>query len=197
MQDSGARKVGAETAPSGPRRLVFEQTIEGLFLVALRHRLSSTAHAALREAGLDLSNKLLPAYPFETWRRGLEIAVADVYPELPRAESYRRLGRDLVEGMTRTGLGRAAASVGRLLGPTRALRRINATFASADNIVQARHRELSPTRFELSLNEVMGQPTFHQGVLEACLPLAGARGLRVEVLSVEGTGATYAVEWEP
>lgn len=197
MQDSGARKVGAETAPPGPRRLVFEQTVEGLFLVALRSRLSSAAHAALREVGLDLSRKLLPAYPFETWRRSLEIAVADVYPELPRAESYRRLGHDVVAGMTRTGLGRAAASVARLLGPTRSLRRINTTFRSADNFVESRHTELSPTRFELSINEVMGQPTYHQGILEACLPLAGARHLRVEVLSMEGTGATYAIEWEP
>jgi uncharacterized protein (TIGR02265 family) len=197
MQDSGARKFGAESAPQSPRRVVYEQTFDGLFHIALGKRLSSAAHALLREAGLDLSRKLLPAYPVETWRRCVEIAVRDLYPEHPRSEGYRLIGHDLVEGLANTTLGRAMVGVGRLLGPTRTLRRMNNTFRSADNFVESRLTELSATRFELWINEVMGQPCYYQGILEACLPLAGARRVQVRVASQEGSGATYRIEWMP
>lgn len=197
MQDAGARKLGTETTPHGPRLVVYEQTFDGLFRVALGKRLSSAAHALLREAGLDLSTKLLPAYPVETWRRCVEIAVRDLYPEHPRAEGYRLIGHDLVEGLASTALGRAMVGVGRLLGPTRSLRRMNNTFRSADNVVESRLTELSATRFELWINEVMGQPTYYVGILEACLPLAGARRVQVRVASREGRSATYLIEWTP
>ncbi len=197
MGDSGARKLGAEAAPQSPRRVVFEHTVDGLFRVALGRRLSLGAHVALREAGLDLSRKLLPAYPMETWRACLELAVRDLYPEHSRAEGYRRIGHELVGGLAQTAMGRAAVGVGRLLGPMRALRRMNHTFRSADNYVESRLTERGPTRCELWINEVLGQPTYYQGILEACLPLAGARGVRVEVLAQEGAGATYGLEWQP
>lgn len=197
MWDSGARKVGTESAPNSPRRVVYEQTFDGLFRVALGKRLSSAAHALLRAEGLELSGKLLPAYPVETWRRCVELAVRDLYPELPRSEGYRRIGSDLVQGLANTAMGRAMVGVGRLLGPTRTLRRMNTTFRSADNFVESRLTELSATRFELWINEVMGQPSYYQGILEACLPFAGARRVQVRVASREGTGATYHIEWTP
>jgi len=193
MWDSGARKVGTESA----RLVVYEQTFDGLFRVALGKRLSSEAHALLREAGLDLSSKLRPSYPVETWRTCVEIAVRDLYPDLPRAEGYRRIGVDLVEGIASTAMGRAMVGVGRLLGPTRSLRRMNNTFRSTDNVVESRLTELSATHFELWINEVMEQPTYYQGILEACLPLAGARRVQVRVVAREGRSATYHIEWTP
>ncbi|WP_407736389.1 DUF2378 family protein [Hyalangium sp.] len=179
------------------RWVVFEHTVEGLFLVALRGRLSAAAAASLRRTGLDLSKKLLPAYPFEIWKQCLEIAVRDLYSHLPRPEAWRRIGHALVEGMARTVIGRATAGVARLLGPLRALRRLEATLKSADNYVEARITERSATCLEVSINEVMGQPTYYQGILEASLAMTGAKGGRVELLSCEGGGATFRVQWSP
>jgi uncharacterized protein (TIGR02265 family) len=71
----------AETPPNestslreARRWVVFDHTVEGLFLVSLRGRLSVPAESSLRRAGVDLSEKLLPAYPVEIWRRCVEIA---------------------------------------------------------------------------------------------------------------------------
>ena len=181
--------------PAARRSVVFEHTVEGLFLVALRGRLSAEAEASLRRAGLDLSTKLQPAYPFETWKTCLEIAVRDLYSPLPRPEAWRNIGRALVEGLSRTGIGRATAGVARLLGPLRALRRLEATLKSADNYMEARITERSPTCVEVWLNEVMGQPTYYQGVLEASLAMTGAREGRVELLACTSGGATFHVQW--
>jgi uncharacterized protein (TIGR02265 family) len=181
---------------AAPRWVVFDHTIEGLFLVALKGRLPVTTEWSLRRVGLDLSKKLLPAYPFETWRQCLEIVALDLYPHLSRPEAWRQLGHQIVEGMSRTVMGRTMGRVARLMGPLRALRRLNHNLSSADNYVQARITERSATCVEVSINEVLGQPTYYQGILEACASMAGGEGVRVELLSREGGGATYRVQWE-
>jgi uncharacterized protein (TIGR02265 family) len=195
MQGLEIRRLEVGRVPAGPRRLVFENTVEGLFRISLRDRLSSPAWQALRAAGIDPARPLLPAYSQETWRRGLEIAVADLYPFLPREEAWRRLGRDVMEGLMHTVLGRAMVGVSRLLGPLRSLRRLNNTLRSTDNYVESRLTELSPTSCEVWINEVMDQPTYYQGILEACMVLAGGQQVRVRVVAREGHGARLHVEW--
>jgi uncharacterized protein (TIGR02265 family) len=176
--------------------VVFDHTVEGLFRVALRGRLSITAESSLRRAGLDLSKKLLPAYPFEIWKQCLSIVATDLYPHLARAEAWRQLGHALVAGMSRTVLGRAIVGVSRLLGPLRALKRLDHTLHSVDNYVEARITERSRTCVEVWINEVMEQPTYYQGILEACLAMTVAQGGRVELLAREGHGATFRVQWD-
>jgi uncharacterized protein (TIGR02265 family) len=197
MQGLGeTRELGVGRSSAAQRRLVFEHTVEGLFRFSLRTRLSPQGWQALRGAGIDLSKPLLPAYSYEAWRRGLEITVADVYPGLPREEAWRQLGREVVNGMVHTMMGKAMVGVARLLGPLRSLRRLNNTLRSADNYVESRLTELAPGVCEVWLNEVMDQPAYYQGVLEACVALAGARRVRTRVVAREGAGARLHVEWE-
>ncbi|NMO22800.1 DUF2378 family protein [Pyxidicoccus fallax] len=186
-------QVRAEPVPQ--RRLIFEHTVSWLLQPAVRLRLSPTAYAALKEVGLDVTERLRPAYSFDTWRRSLAIIAADLYPTTPLDESYRLLGRALVRGVELTTMGRAMVSMARLLGPLRSLRRMNETFRSADNYVESRFTQCGPTHCELWINEVMDRPGYYQGVLEAGLELVGARDARVEVLSRDGDGATYSVSW--
>jgi uncharacterized protein (TIGR02265 family) len=183
-------------AAGGSRRWVFEHTVQGLFHVALRGRLSPSAREALCRAGLDLNRPLLPAYSYETWRRALEISALDLYPLLPREEAWRRLGHSVVEGMVETLLGKAMAGVAHLLGPLRSLRRFNGTLRSADNYVESRLEELSPTACRVWINEVMEQPAYYQGILEASVALAGGQRPRARLLSREGAGAWLHVEWD-
>ena len=190
------QRRGSNPLPSAQRWVVFDHTVEGLFLITLQGRLSAVAAARLRAEGLDLSKKLLPAYTFETWKKCLEIAVVDLYGKLPRPEGYRRLGHDVVNGMCKTVIGRAMLGVARLLGPLRALRRLDHNLQSADNYVQARLTELSSNWCEVGINEVMEQPGYYQGILEACLEMAGAKAIRVELIGREGRGASFLVQWE-
>ncbi len=188
-------RSGTASVAAAPPWVVFDHTVEGLFRVALHGRLSASTESNLRRAGLDLSKKLLPAYSFETWKRCLEIVATDLYPHLPPAEAWRAIGRTIVEGVGRTVIGRATLAVARLLGPLRALRRLRHMLQSADNYVEASVTERSATCVEVSINEVMGHPTYYQGILEACLGITGAQGVQVDVLSCEGKGATFLVAW--
>ncbi|MFE8604199.1 DUF2378 family protein [Archangium violaceum] len=192
----GSRELVAERPAAVQRRLVFEHTVDGLFRFSLRSRLSSQAWKGLKAVGIDLSKPLLPAYTHDTWKRALELTVVDLYPLLSREEGWRRLGQEVVNGMVHTVMGRAMVGVARLLGPLRSLRRLNNTLRSGDNYVESRLTELSPTSCEVWINEVMGQPAYYQGIVEACLALAGGQRARVRVLAREGAGARLHVEWE-
>jgi len=187
---------GTTPTPAMQRWVVFDHTVEGLFLISLQGRLSAVAAARLRAEGLDLSKKLQPAYAFETWRKCLEVAVTDLYGRLPKAEGYRRLGHDVVQGMCKTVIGKAMVGVARLLGPLRALRRLDHNLHSADNYVRASLTELSSNWCEVSINEVMDQPGYYQGILEACLEISGAKSIRVELIGREGRGASFLVQWQ-
>lgn len=192
----GSWELGTGRPKAAQRRLVFEHTVEGLYRFSLRSRLSSQAWNGLRAVGIDLARPLLPAYSHETWKRALELTVVDLYPLVSREEGWRRLGQEVVNGMVHTVLGRAMVGVARLLGPLRSLRRLNNTLRSADNYVESRLTELSPTSCEVWINEVMGQPTYYQGILEACIALAGGKRARAHVVAREGAGARLHVEWE-
>ncbi|MFP2927150.1 DUF2378 family protein [Pyxidicoccus sp. 3LG] len=193
MEALGERARAEEPAPK--QRVIYEHTVEWLLQPSVRLYLSPAACAALKDVGLDVTERLRPAYSFDTWQRTLAIVVADLYPAVPTREAYRLLGRMLVRGVERTALGRAMVSMGRLLGPLRAMRRIDETFRSADNYVESRFTEHSPTHCALWINEVLDQPGYYQGILEMCLELAGAREVRVEVLSRDGASATFALSW--
>jgi uncharacterized protein (TIGR02265 family) len=93
-------------------------------------------------------------------------------------------------------MGRATVGVARLLGPLRALRRLEHTLKSAENYVEAHVTERSSTCVEVRINEVIGQPTYYQGILEVILVMTGTGVGQVELLSREGSGATYRVQWE-
>ncbi|EPX64258.1 hypothetical protein D187_005392 [Cystobacter fuscus DSM 2262] len=182
--------------PEARERWVFEHTVAGLFRSEWGSRLSAPALQALSEVGVDLSRPLLPAYSSETWARALRIAAADLFPGQPPQTSWRRLGQEVIHGLVHTLVGNAMVNVATLLGPLRFLRRLNPTLRNADNYVESRVEELGPTSCEVWFNEVMEQPAYHQGLLEALVGLAGGRDARARFLSSEGPGARFLVEWE-
>lgn len=176
-------------------QVVFEQTIEGLFLRGLKGRLSPRAHQRLKEIGVDLSRGLLPAYPFSTWMRSLEVAAEEVFGSHPTEEAMFKLGETLIEGYQLTLLGRAVLSMAKVLGPRRTLLRSTQNFRSGNNYTETKLSELSPTSAELWMNEVGAYPSFTQGILVAALRAAGAQELKVEVVGYDGHAATYRVGW--
>ncbi len=176
-------------------RVVFGNTIHGLFQIALHGRLSNGARGALRHMGLDIERQPQASYPAAIWRPSLDIVVKDLFPELQLDEAYRRLGQKMVTDVCESMLGRGMLALGRALGPRRLLLRLNHGFRNADNYVQARLTELTPCAWEVCINETLGMPTYYQGILEAALCGCGARDPHVQRMRVEGPSCTYRVEW--
>jgi uncharacterized protein (TIGR02265 family) len=177
-------------------RLIFSPTVQGLFHIALRGRLSGSARESLREVGLDLDGDLTPAYPITTWLQCLEIARRDVWPDLPPDESWRLLGQAVLEGSMATMVGRVMAAAARALGPRMSLGQFDRGFRASNNFQRSRLTERAPTAYEMWISDIVGRPTYYVGLLEAALKMMGARAPRVSVLRREEPACVFFLEWE-
>jgi uncharacterized protein (TIGR02265 family) len=175
--------------------LVFEQTIEAVYVRALHGRLPPTCKARLRQAGLDLDQKLRPAYPFTSWMTFLRITAEELYPGEPLEIGAFKIGEACIDGFRETMLGRAVLSLLRVLGPKRALMRATQNFRAGNNYTESRIKEVSPRQFELWMNEVGSLPTFTAGILHAGLRTAGAESVRVDLSGYDGHACTYCISW--
>jgi uncharacterized protein (TIGR02265 family) len=175
--------------------LVFEQTIEAVFVRALHGRVTPNCKARLRQAGLDLDRKLRPAYPFDAWMTFLRITAEELFPGEPLEQGAFQIGEACIDGFRETMLGRAVLSLLRVLGPKRALMRATQNFRAGNNYTESRLKELGPRQFELWMNEVGSLPTFTAGILYAGLRTAGAENVRVDLSGYDGHTCTYCISW--
>jgi uncharacterized protein (TIGR02265 family) len=174
--------------------LDFRTSVEALFIEALSGDMTPRLRERLKRAGIDLAN-LKPAYPRMVFSQCCRIAAEEVYPDLPPEEALRRLGRRLIEGYSRTMLGRAIVGVFRLIGVRRGLERVTRGFRNGDNYTQTRFALGGTGCADLWFNQVNGQPTFTLGMLEASMEWVGAKDGRVRLLRTEGDGCVYRLEW--
>jgi len=177
------------------QKLVYEQTIEGLFQRGLKERLSPRLLLRLKEAGLDLRARLLPAYPFDDWCRFVQIAAEELYPSLSQEEAYLALGEAVVKGFGDTLLGPALFTVLRIVGPRRALQRTAKNFRSGNNYTEARLVEKGESHFELWMNEAGPIHHLTRGILTAGLLATGAKQPTVRVASFDDASVTYEIRW--
>ncbi|HYH97076.1 DUF2378 family protein [Hyalangium sp.] len=176
-------------------KLVFDQTLEGLFVRGLEGRVTPTLKLHLKEVGVDLDRKLLPAYPFETWCSCVRVAARTLYTEAPEEQAYLALGERMVDGYRGTMMGRALFSVLQLLGPRRVLGRVQQSFRSGNNYTEVRMKELAPTHRELWVNEAGPTRYLVQGAILAGMRGCGVADAQVRVRSFTAEDVTFDVEW--
>jgi len=183
--------------PSVPsERVVFEQTIEGLFVTALRSRMSPALQRDLRAEGVDLAQRLRPAYPVDVWSRCCLVAAKHMHPSLPVEDSMRLLGEAVVEGFASGFLGRALMGVVRVLGPHRALARVRQNFRSGNNYAEATVTKVGETTYEVWMNERGPTRYVCQGIILAGLRDAKAVGSRVDVARFDDDSVWFKASWQ-
>ncbi len=176
-------------------KLIFDHTIEGLFLKGLTGQVTPRLKEKLRQAGLDLDRPLLPAYPFEVWRKCIGLTADELFPGLPEQEAWRRLGERLVEGYRETVMGSAMFTLLKVLGPRRTLQRAQKNFRSGNNYTEVRFTDVSPTVVDVWMNETEPTSHFTRGAMQAGMRTSGAPGLQVNILQSDSQGTTYRVSW--
>lgn len=175
-------------------KVVFEQTMEGLFMRGLGSRLSPRCRERLKQAGLDLTSRLLPAYPFEVWMECLRIAAEELHPNEPVDDAMFKIGEAFIDGYKETFLGRAVLGMVRVLGPRRTILRSTQNFRSGNNYTETKITEVADNRMDLWLNEVGAYPTFTAGIISAALRATGTNAT-VELSGYDGRGCTYRCSW--
>lgn len=177
-------------------RVEFEQSAEGLFKGALKAHEDPALVVKLREAGLDLSKKLKPAFPAEDFYRWVKLVAAHQFPQLDEVEACREIGKAaVIRGLRSTLLGSAVLKALQLLGVRRALLKIGWTFKNGNNYIEAKVTELSPTSLDIQLGPLVGPPSYFEGILEEGPRQLGAKTVSVTQSKVEGETITFRVDW--
>ncbi len=176
-------------------RYVFGVAIESLFLRALDGRVDVACRAKLREAGIDLDEPVLAAYPAEVFHRGVAIAAQAVHPSAPPDQAQFEIGRAHIDGFVTSYPGRMMLALARQLEP-RTILEYTATFIRlGNNFTESRCRALGDGQTELWMNHVYGVPHWYRGIIHRGLELAGVRGLEVRHAGGD-EAATYVVSWQ-
>lgn len=174
-------------------RVVFGPAFEGL-LRAVETKLDDAAVQRFREIGVD-PTRLLPAYPLETWLSALQISAELLAPGASIEEGTYIAGRRMFEGYGTTLVGKALLGMLRVLGPRRALERMERNLRTANNYSTTSLRMLGPASYELTCSDVV-HPHYYRGMFDVGLQAAGAKELDVTLVSHESGTATFRIEWK-
>jgi uncharacterized protein (TIGR02265 family) len=127
--------------------------------------------------------------------------------EFPPERRYVELGRLFMRGFVETGLGRAAAMAGKVVGVRRTLLRMGRNFKTGSNYLETEFTEVGPTELLLRtwvepryLPRISERSTaildYRRGILEEVLAQLNAQGsVEVVAQNIETREATFRVAW--
>jgi uncharacterized protein (TIGR02265 family) len=144
-----------------PRR-----NFEGLFGHVLRPQ--GAFAEALREVGYD-PREPREAYPLSVWRAALRVARVHAYPERTEAQAYRELGRQVIEGLSHTLVGRVFALAAPLLGPSRCAAKLPTYLRSSREDMRVEAHPQGQRLWELRIHDPDPLPEFVAGSVEGVL----------------------------
>lgn len=171
---------------------MFSSMVEGM-VRAVGSKLDERALQHCAELGIPLRGKLQPTYSREAWTKVSLFVGGVLWPTLKPEEQRRQLGHRFVEGYTETIVGKALIAAMRVLGPKRALARLEKSFRTGNNYSKA---ELVDGPEGLSMIIANSPyPEWYQGMIEKALERTGASEIRVEPFKREGDTTTFRISF--
>lgn len=174
-------------------RYTFPSVLESL-VKGLGPLVTERTRQKLKAAGLDL-DKLPPAIPSEDMPRYQRVIATDIWPEASEEEALRLLGVHFIRGWQKTLLGSAMSAFLKLVGPERALMRLDRAFRTADNYITAKTVLPGPKEALVTLNDTETVPMYWLGIFQGCIELMGLDGvatLHEQTLP----GGTFRLVWK-
>lgn len=179
-------------------RLVFANSIEGLFIRGVGPQLTPEIRTELRKVGIDVEKPLLPAYPSQTYQRAIDVLVTHLHPKLSVGEAQFKLGERAVFGVTDTFVGRSGIAFAKLIGTKRSLMRFPVSSMSSTNFAKMEAREVGPQSIEIVTCPIDGHIEFLKGCVSAVVVLTGGKDPTFDVTDhdVKAERAVLRVSWK-
>lgn len=167
--------------------LAFSSMVEGLRR-AMGNQVDEAAHRRFEELGIPMRGKMQPTYPRDAWMRVSLYAGQLLNPMLSPEAQRVALGRRFVQGYAETIVGKVLLTAMRIIGPRRALLRLERSFRTGNNYSRATFRE-TPAGLEL---DVLGTPypEWYEGMVRESLAITGAKEIELTVLTYEPPAVT-------
>ena len=189
---------------------VFGTSIEALVDRALggAGKLDEPTRQVLRDLKIDLKN-LRTAYDYGTWVQLLTFLTGHMYPSLSEEQAYFQLGKDYLNGLEKTLIGKAIFAMGRMVGPVKMLERMTRNVRTANNYMESVLEPQPDGSYKMvyrvvdALLPAMKQfrppsTAYFHGILQAALEASGAKEISVvkESHDVEKREAVFRLKFK-
>ncbi|MFT3840680.1 MAG: DUF2378 family protein [Myxococcaceae bacterium] len=180
-------------------QLIYENAVEGLFVRGFGKRITPKLKAAMREAGLDLDAPLKTTYPGPVINTCSKLLREHLYAhEKDDLKAYTDIGSTTLDGFFDTVLGRAMASVLRIVGYERIIDRLPRQMASGSNYQIVTVKRVKPGEAEVHCSDCEPHPGINVGVFTRAFGhWFQAPNFVCVILKVDQTGCTYRLTWTP
>lgn len=178
-------------------KLVFEQSVEGMYLKGHPDLLTPPVKAALKAVGIDLDQKLKSSYPSELVNEATRTFRRMAYGHEPDdAKAYTKMGERIVDGYFNTGFGKAMVGVLKLFGAKRIVGRLPQTMASGTNFQVVTLEWKGETEAWMTLADTEPDPHINVGVLQRSFThWFGVKTFAVSIVAHERPKATFKLTW--
>ena len=173
-------------------RVNFQSLFEGLFVKALGP-VPPAVKQELKAVGVDV-DRLQAAYPQVVLIAALDVASRHWFPGETVESAYNKLGLRNIEGFFETLMGRPILALLKLMGLKRTLGRMRTNFRSANNYAETKLAEVSPTEFQLWVNEPGEFRFYTQGVIQGGVRVTGGPNGVVTVIDTNEFGTVYQIK---
>ena len=170
--------------------VVYTQTVEGL-IRALGTKLDARVSQKFADLGLTLTGKLQAAYPRKVWIPACIYAGEVLFPGVAPEVQRRQLGHRFIDGYNETMSGKALLTILRVLGPRRALTRIEQNLRTGNNYAVAKLVDTNDGP-ELHMTDVP-YPEWYLGMIEKALQMTGAKDVAVSMKVGGDNTAVYRI----
>jgi uncharacterized protein (TIGR02265 family) len=162
--------------------LAFASMVEGLRRAM--GTLDERTHRKFEELGLPMRGKMEQTYPRDLWVRVCLFAGQQLNPTFSPEQQRVALGRRFVQGYAETLVGKALLAAMRVLGPKRALARLERSFRTGNNYSRVTFRETEGGGIEL---DVLGAPypEWYEGMVYESLVVTGAKDIEVKAVKFQ------------
>ena len=173
--------------------VAYASMVEGMRR-ALAGRLDELAHKRFEELGIPMRGKVQATYPRAVWLKVAVYAGQLLSPTLAPEAQRVALGRRFVRGYIETLVGKALATALRVLGPKRALMRLERSFRTGNNYSRAQFRE-GPDGIEIDIIDAQ-YPEWYEGMMLESLEVTGAKDISIKAVRYEPPAiTTYRVSF--
>jgi uncharacterized protein (TIGR02265 family) len=180
------------------QRLIYEQSIEAMYLKAHPEKLTPQVKAALRELGIDLDQKLKPFYNADAVNDATRLFRRLAYGHVADDEqAYSQMGERILDGYFNTIYGKPLVSLLKLLGAKRIVDRLPQAMTASSNYMKVTVEWKGPTEAWLTLSDTSPSPHLNLGVIRrAFVHWFNTPSFQVSIQEHVAPRATYRMTWK-
>jgi uncharacterized protein (TIGR02265 family) len=180
------------TAPAA-QQLVFNVGVESLFR-GLGDRITPPLRGRIKQLGIDLDAKLLPAYPRDVWVRIVDEVARELGGAADLGAARKELGHAISRGFAASTMGKLMAPGVRLMGVRRMLLRLPKSLTLSNNFMQVTATQVAERSVRVEMNDPVPSAEFLAGVIEAIITYSGGKSSTI-TWAAEGPLTVFNVGW--